>query len=240
MASKDSRLQALIKAVQNQPLPVITFDTIEKYTLAKIGQNTDLLKRLSTINPSMYVLTKFLNLFAVLYRSVISIDGVRINKYGKFELHCMEMLTSLKALKSQMTPEVIDQICWVPFPTANDEHKMFLSEHLASKPSSGNASSKCIFCVSVYDFVYGKALQQGDLNPVFGKFQILYLKLTPEANQTEIVKSDVKAPPKKKSKKTSLGKSTVNAVDGVQERKESDFNADVGEDHLSVVERPIE
>ena len=206
MASKESSRSApflaLLKQRRDAP-PKVWHIPASELASVKVSSG-ELLARLRLVDQTKCYFPHLLNTFAVCAKTTLAVDSVRFNRWGKFELRFVDLVSNFKALKA--SPEEVEALSWVQFNTEDEEIKNFLAvcvsktvDHNGKMPAPG-------FAVRLLDISFGKNTGLGaeKRDPVFAKTQVVVF---PEEQHSSKEKassssSSTDPPPAKKSRKS--------------------------------------
>ena len=220
MASKESSRSsgALALLMKFRDTPPTILELKESELASYKVQNGALLLRIKSVDGQKQKLTQLLEVCQSLQRTVLAIDAVRFNNYGKFEVRLVDMVNSLKSLKA--TPEELEKLSWAGFAANAPEQKDFLSKAINDTLDSLNGKLPAPgFAIRLIDITFGKNNGFGDgvHDPVFGKWQICVFpvasNLTPAASEKSVSKEkDPNAPPPAKRSRKSKGGSSSDST----------------------------
>jgi len=181
LAAKLTKLRQAPKALTTIIHGSTAFNSILGYTGHKIIQDIDkYLVKDAAGNGAAVKPTPLVDFIHSLGICLIRIIGIRLNRWGKFEVQSKEALDLLNLQKA--SPEEKNTLSWTPIPVTDEHVVEFLQAKLASIPSqeTGNTTldPKDEFYIKVNEVTRGK-LYNGAY-PLFASYQVIQVNYPKE------------------------------------------------------------
>lgn len=191
MASKESSrsagLMAKLQALRDAPPGVVSLPAGKHLRI----QNPELLRELKNFTPNQYHLSALIDVCVTLDKTLLNVSGIRLNRWGKYEILLGDMVSQLKSLKA--SAEEIEKLAWVVFPAYGDDQidwcKQLCNEAnpVNGKIKDGIADIKLIGVQTVRDTnAQVSAQQAGSFSTniarkevVYGKWQCIHYVTAP-------------------------------------------------------------
>lgn len=175
MASKESSRSAAFLALLQQrreaPKKVWEVTPAELPTTKVV--NAELQARLRSVDQTKHYFPPLLNTFSICGKTILPVDAVRFNRWGKFEVRFSDLVSNFKALKA--SPEEIESLSWIQFNSEDEEIRNFLAACVTKTVDHGGKLPAPGFAIRLLDISFGKNTGLGaeKRDPVFGKVQVV-------------------------------------------------------------------